>query len=170
MLSLSARDICCGLRLHWAGNFHHVETALKETNRRDLLSPSTKFQPLSPVVVSYPFIPKALVRSCEARSQMFLWMSAQDCTGLGDSGILSSPDRDQEILDTVLEPPGDLMLHSPLWRCLQFNKLLVEHYQSKKNVLKLNTLSNQLFSIACSLACPCPHGCILSAELFSQHS
>lgn len=94
-----------------------METANKETKRRGLLSPSTEDQPLSPVVAACPFIPKALVGSCEARSQMFLWMSAQDYAGLGDSGILSSPDRDQENLDTVLEPPGDLKFHLPLWRC-----------------------------------------------------
>lgn len=33
---------CCRVRLHWAGNFHRVETANKETHRRGLLSPSTK--------------------------------------------------------------------------------------------------------------------------------
>lgn len=91
-----------------------METANKETKRRDLLSPSTKDSTIYPVVAACPFIPNTPVGSCEARSQMFLWMSAQDYAGLGDSGILSRPARDQENLDTVLEPPGDPMFHLPL--------------------------------------------------------
>lgn len=47
-------------------------------------------------------------------------MFLQDKTGLGDSGILSSPDRDQENLDAMVELQGllrrshscgDLMFH-----------------------------------------------------------
>lgn len=63
------------------------------------------------MVAACPFV--LCVGSCEARSgsdlsghRCSLWMSVEGSVALGDSGILSSPDRDQENLDPVVKFHG----------------------------------------------------------------